>query len=85
MDSVSYDSDIKALYVKVHEGVVANTIPLGEGTYLDISEDGKPIGLEIIFPQSTPQEAIDAILGVEKSTKFFSKVFPKIIAPRLLL
>ena len=81
---INCDRDANALYVKIHEGKVVNTLPLGEGSFLDISEDGKPIGLEIIFPRSTPQEAIDAILGMEKSTKFFSNVVPNLIDPQLL-
>ena len=30
---------------------------------MDISDDGKSIGLETIYPRSTPQEAIDAIIS----------------------
>jgi hypothetical protein len=36
---------------------------------MDISKDGKAIGLEIIFPESTPQEALDAIIGTGKSAQ----------------
>jgi hypothetical protein len=32
------------------------------GKYLDVSEGGKAVGLEAIFP-SSPQEAIDSIVG----------------------
>jgi uncharacterized protein YuzE len=67
MVSVSYDPEAKALYIQISHQRVAKTIPLGQGNYMDISESGKAIGLEIIFPRSTPQEAIDAIMGVEEN------------------
>lgn len=34
---------------------------MGEGKYMDISEDGKAVGLEIIFARSTPDEILNAI------------------------
>jgi uncharacterized protein YuzE len=34
--------------------------------FLDVSKDGKVIGLEIVFPVSTPQEAINAIIESSK-------------------
>jgi hypothetical protein len=33
---------------------------------MDISQSWKAIGLEIIFPESTPKEAIDAIIGLKE-------------------
>jgi uncharacterized protein YuzE len=85
MASVTYDPDAKALYVKVEEGESVNSIPLGQGTYVDVSQDGKIIGLEIIFPRSTPQEAIDAIIDADKSTNLLSKIFPNIVTQKVAL
>lgn len=59
---VTYDPDAKALYVKINDERVAKTLPLGEGTYFDVSENGEAVGVEIIFPRSTPQEVIDSIV-----------------------
>ena len=67
MVSLSYDPEVKALYIQISDQSVAKTIPLGQGNYMDVSESGKAIGLEIIFPRSTPQEAIDAIMGLEEN------------------
>jgi len=67
MVSLSYDPEGKALYIQISDQSVAKTIPLGQGNYMDVSESGSAIGLEIIFPRSTPQEAIDAIMGVEEN------------------
>jgi uncharacterized protein YuzE len=69
MASVTFDREAKALYVKVSKGKPVKTIPMGEGAFMDISKDGKAIGLEIVFPESTPQEALDAIIGMSKSTQ----------------
>ena len=66
MASVTFDREAKALYVKVRRGKPVKTIPMGEGAYMDISKDGKVIGLELIFPESAPQEAFDAIIGTSK-------------------
>jgi len=66
MVSVSYDPEVKALYLKLNDYRVAKTIPIGEGKYLDVAESGKAVGLEIIFPKSTPEEAINAIMGLEE-------------------
>jgi uncharacterized protein YuzE len=85
MALVTYDHEAMALYVKVSEDKSVNTVPLGEGAYLDISKDGKIIGLEIIFPRSTPQEKIDAIIGADESIKLFSKIFSNIITHKNLL
>jgi uncharacterized protein YuzE len=66
---VSYDPEAKTLYLKLNEYRVSKTIPVGEGKYLDVAENGKAVGLEIIFPKSIPEEAISAIMGLEKEIK----------------
>jgi uncharacterized protein YuzE len=69
MVSITFDREAKALYVKVHKGRPAKTIPMGKGFFMDISKDGKAIGLEIVFAESASQEAIDAIIGAAKPTQ----------------
>jgi len=66
MDLVTFDREAMALYVKVSKGRPAKTIPMGKGFFMDVSKDGRALGLEIVFPESTPQEAIDAIIGRNK-------------------
>jgi len=64
MASVTFDPEVKALYVRFLEDArIAQTIPLGQGKYLDVTETGDMVGLEIIFASSTPQEALDAIIN----------------------
>lgn len=45
---IEYDREVDALYIRIQEKYVARTEELEEGINLDIDEDGKIIGLEII-------------------------------------
>ena len=45
---IEYDKDVDALYIRIQEKKVAHTREIEEGINLDIDEDGKIIGLEII-------------------------------------
>jgi uncharacterized protein YuzE len=68
--SVTYDPSAKSLYINLDKGVkIAKTIPLGEGKYMDVSEDGSALGLEIVFAQSTPEEALQAIIKTKEPVK----------------
>jgi uncharacterized protein YuzE len=68
---VTFDPDAKAMYVSLEKKKVriAKTIPLGEGKYLDVTENNVPVGLEIVLPRTVPAEAVDAIMkGKSKIT-----------------
>ncbi len=45
---IEYDQEVDALYIRIQEKAVARTKELEDGINLDIDEDGKIIGLEII-------------------------------------
>lgn len=45
---IEYDREVDALYIRIQEKEVFRTKELEEGINLDIDEDGKIIGLEII-------------------------------------
>ncbi len=58
MVSAKFDPEANALYIRLSRGKkIAKTIPLGEGRYLDITESGKPVGIELILSKSVPKEA----------------------------
>jgi len=60
--SITYDASGKSLYIDLEKGLkISKTIPMGEGKYMDISEDEQAIGLEIIFARSTPDEVLNSI------------------------
>jgi len=45
---IEYDKEVDALYIRIQEKKVSHTKEIEEGINLDIDEDGKVIGLEII-------------------------------------
>lgn len=45
---IEYDQEVDALYIRIQEKKVARTTELEEGINLDIDEENKIIGLEII-------------------------------------
>ena len=70
MALIIFDSEAKALYIQIIEDEkLVETAPLGQGKYLDISASGKAIGLEIIFPSSTPDEPFKAIIQSKEAIK----------------
>jgi uncharacterized protein YuzE len=45
---IEYDREVDALYIRLQEKYVARTMELEEGLNLDLDEDGKLIGLEVL-------------------------------------
>jgi len=45
---IEYDGEIDALYIRLQEKYVAKTIEIEEGLNIDLDENGKLIGLEIL-------------------------------------
>lgn len=45
---IEYDREVDALYIRIQEKKVSHTREIEEGVNLDLDEDGKIIGLEII-------------------------------------
>lgn len=43
-----YDSESGAMYVRIKEGKIAETLELGGGCYLDVDENGTVMGLECL-------------------------------------
>ena len=70
MALITFDSEAKTLYIQIIEDdKLVETAPLGQGKYMDISASGKAIGLEIIFPSSTPEEAFKAVIQSKEVIK----------------
>ncbi len=67
---VSYDRVADALYIRLREGKVSDSIELNEGIVVDLDERGEIVGLEIInFSKSGVD--LDKIIreGVESVAK----------------
>lgn len=45
---VRYDADADAIYLRVNEGTVANTVEIAEMVYVDVDVDGRPLGIEFV-------------------------------------
>ena len=45
---IEYDKEVDALYIRIQEREVSRTKEIDDGINLDIDEDNKIIGLEII-------------------------------------
>ena len=45
---IEYDREVDALYLRLQEKYVARTIEIEEGLNLDLDENGKLIGLEVL-------------------------------------
>jgi uncharacterized protein YuzE len=45
---IEYDKEVDALYIRLQEKTVARTREIEEGLNLDLDEEGKLIGLEVL-------------------------------------
>jgi len=74
---IEYDREVDALYIRLQEKYVARTVEVEEGLNLDLDENGKLIGLEVldaterysladIFNISTENLILGEELGREK-------------------
>ncbi len=58
MGSLEWDADANALYLRLNEEnkKIVKTIPLNNNTYIDVTENNEPIGIEFISPSPINQE-----------------------------
>ena len=45
---ISYDKEVDAAYLRLADGHPSGVIEISEGVNLDVTEDGKLIGIEIV-------------------------------------
>ncbi len=45
---IEYDSEVDALYIRIQEKYVAKTKEIAEGINIDLDDNGKVIGFEIL-------------------------------------
>ena len=46
---IDYDPQADAIYVRLRSGEVDDTLTVGRYIYVDVDQDGVPLGLEILF------------------------------------
>jgi uncharacterized protein YuzE len=49
MLQINYDPQADAIYIRLREGEVDNTVQVGKYIYADVDGNGLPLGLEILF------------------------------------
>ncbi|MGA2468545.1 MAG: DUF2283 domain-containing protein [Thermodesulfobacteriota bacterium] len=68
---IEYDREVDALYVRLQEKYVARTIEIEEGLNLDLDEDGKLIGLEVL--DATEKYSLADIFNVATENLIFER------------
>ena len=46
---IDYDPQADAIYIQLRPGEVDDTLAVGKYIYVDVDQDGVPLGLEILF------------------------------------
>jgi len=46
--TIRYDAEVDALYLRLGDGHAAETIEIEESVYVDLDEEGSPIGVEFV-------------------------------------
>lgn len=46
--TVTYDASVRALYIHLSDAEVAETVELSKDVYLDVDDNARPVGLEIL-------------------------------------
>ena len=46
---IDYDPQADAIYIQLRPGEVDDTLAVGKYIYVDVDQDGEPLGLEILF------------------------------------
>jgi uncharacterized protein YuzE len=68
---IEHDREVDALYVRLQEKYVARTIEIEEGLNLDLDEDGKLIGLEVL--DATEKYSLADIFNVATENLIFER------------
>ncbi len=68
---IEYDREVDALYLRLQEKYVARTIEIEEGLNLDLDEDGKLIGLEVL--DATERYSLSDIFNVATENLILEK------------
>jgi uncharacterized protein YuzE len=53
---IDYDPQADAMYIRLREGEIDDTLEAGRNVYVDVDSAGVPLGLEILFAAKTLSE-----------------------------
>lgn len=51
--TLTYDPDVRALYIKLTGAAIAETVELSRTVYVDVDASGEPVGFEILNADSS--------------------------------
>jgi len=68
---IEYDKEVDALYVILQEKYVARTVEIEEGLNLDIDDEGKLIGLEVL--DATRRYSLSDIFNISTENLILDK------------
>lgn len=51
MASIEFDSEVNAMYIRFKKGKVDKSEPLADNVIVDVDNNGKAIGIEILLPK----------------------------------
>ena len=49
MASVKFDSEVKAMYIRLRDGKVAESEPLADNIVVDLDDRGEVVGIEVLL------------------------------------
>ena len=81
MMRIEYDSDIDALYIRMQEKYVDRTLEIEEGLNLDLDENGKLIGLEVL--DATERYSLTDVFDVSTKNLILEKRLTKKLKQKL--
>jgi uncharacterized protein YuzE len=58
--TLTYDAEVRAMYVRFTDHAVSKSIELSETVYVDLDDNGEPVGFEILEAQSSLLEKLTA-------------------------
>ena len=59
---IEYDKEVDALYIRLQEKYVAKTLEIQDGINIDIDENGKLVGLEVL--DATDRYALSDVFNI---------------------
>ncbi len=46
--TLTYDPEVKALYIQLSDNEIAETLELSDSVYVDVDAEGEPVGFEVL-------------------------------------
>lgn len=68
---VTYDNEVDALYIKITDEKPEGVIEVKEGINIDVTEDGKIVGLELL--DASKKTSLQSFFSYEISPDIFNK------------